>query len=52
MIELGHGAVTVEHSKQHVRHGVATEAVALGQIIDDPLTFWGELLHGVYGANV
>ena len=38
MVELGHGAVAVEHREQHVRHGVATEAVALGEIIDDPAT--------------
>jgi hypothetical protein len=34
-----------------VRHGVATEAVALGEIIDDPLTFGGKLLHVGYGVN-
>jgi hypothetical protein len=28
-----------------VRHGVATEAVPLCEIIDDPLTFRGKLLH-------
>ena len=51
MIELSHGAVTIEHSKQHVRDRVATEAVALGEIIDDPLTFRGKLLHVGYHVN-
>jgi hypothetical protein len=34
-----------------VRHGVATEAVALGEIVDDLLTFGGKLLHVGYGVN-
>jgi hypothetical protein len=30
---------------QHAQHGIGTEAVPLGQIINHPLAAWGELPH-------
>jgi hypothetical protein len=45
MVELCHGAVAVEYGKQHVGHGIWTKAVALREIVNDPLAFGSELLH-------
>jgi diacylglycerol kinase len=34
MVELRHAAVTVDHRLQHAQHGIGTEAVPLGQVIN------------------
>jgi hypothetical protein len=45
MAELRHVAVTVDHRLQHAQHGIGTEAVPLGQVINRLLASWGELSH-------
>lgn len=50
MVELGHGAPAAEHGEHHLDHGFLAEAIALGQVIDDPQALGGELFHGCLGV--
>jgi hypothetical protein len=44
-LELRHAAVTVDHRLQHAQHGIRTEAIPLGQVVNRLFAGWGELTH-------
>ena len=46
VVELGHGAPAPEHGEHHLNHRFLTEAIALGQVVDDLQALWGQLFHG------
>ena len=45
VVELGTGAVAGRDRAQECQHGIATDAVALRQLVDDPATVRGQVHH-------